>query len=130
MTFINIPYVTIARENEHNLFKGAVTENYVAQQLKAMGHELYYWKRKNNEVDFIIQEEDKVIPVEVKASLNKRSRSLNEYRRQYNPETSIRISAKNFGMVEDVKSVPLYAVFVWAVVKSKLHSIISSPKYL
>lgn len=111
MTLINIPYVTISRENEHNLFKGAVTENYVAQQLKAKGHELYYWKNKNNEVDFIVQQEDKVIPVEVKASTNKRSRSLKEYIRQYNPEWSIRISAKNFGLAEGIKSVPLYAVF-------------------
>jgi hypothetical protein len=111
MTFTNIPYITIAKENEHNLFKGAIAENYVAQQLKAKGHELYYWKNKNNEVDFILQEDDSIIPVEVKASTNKRSRSLKEYIRQYNPRTSIRISAKNFGITDDIKSIPLYAVF-------------------
>ena len=52
MAMTNTPYVIINRDNEHNLFKGAITENFVAQQLKAKGHALYYWKNNAHEVDF------------------------------------------------------------------------------
>lgn len=112
MAITRIPYMTMVRENEHNLFKGAVAENYVAQQLKAKGYDLYYWKNNTHEVDFILQKGEAIIPVEVKASTNKRSRSLMEYMRQYQPPQSIRISRKNFGCVDGIKSVPLYAVYL------------------
>lgn len=111
MAMTKIPFVMMARDDEHNLFKGAVTENYVAQQLKAKGYELYYWKTNTHEVDFLIQIDDKVVPIEVKASTNKRSRSLMEYIRTHGSPQSIRISKRNFGKVEGIKSVPLYAVF-------------------
>jgi predicted AAA+ superfamily ATPase len=55
MTMTRIPYMTMVREQEHNLFKGMVTENYVAMQLKAKGYELFYWKNNTHEVDFVIQ---------------------------------------------------------------------------
>jgi hypothetical protein len=48
MAITRIPYMTMVRENEHNLFKGAVAENYVAQQLKAKGYDLYYWKNNQS----------------------------------------------------------------------------------
>ncbi|GAU78648.1 ATP-binding protein [Fusibacter sp. 3D3] len=112
MAITRIPYMTMVREHEHNLFKGAVTENYVAQQLKARGYDLYYWKHNCNEVDFILQKDEQIIPIEVKASTNKRSRSLMAYIGQYQPRQSIRISKKNFGCVEGIKSVPLYAVYL------------------
>lgn len=112
MAITKIPYITMARPNEHNLFKGAVAENYVAQQLRAKGHDLYYWKNRKYEVDFIIQDDERIIPIEVKATTNKRSRSLMEYIRQYQPAVSIRISRKNFGITAGIKSVPLYAVYL------------------
>lgn len=111
MTMAKIPYQIISRENEHNLFKGAVTENYVAQQLKAKGYEVYYWKNNTHEVDFILQKEAEIIPIEVKSSVNTRSRSLKQYIEIYKPDLSIRISQKNFGLVDGIKSVPLYATF-------------------
>ena len=52
-----------------------------------------------------------IIPIEVKSSDNIRSRSLNEYVNKYSPEYSIRISSKNFGFENNIKSIPLYAVF-------------------
>jgi len=112
MSLTKIPYVTIAKENEHNLFKGAITENYIAQQLCAKNHELFYWKNKTYEVDFIIQREDKIIPIEVKSGSNTRSRSLMEYKRQYNPDICIRISSKNFGFYNGIKAVPLYSAYL------------------
>lgn len=112
MAITRIPYMTMVRENEHNLFKGAVAENYVAQQLRAKGYDLYYWKNNTHEVDFILQKNEAIIPIEVKASTNKRSRSLREYMNQYQPPQSIRLSRKNFGCVDGIKSVPFYAVYL------------------
>ncbi len=112
MSLTRIPYVIIAKENEHNLFKGAITENYVAQQLYAKNHDLFYWKNNTYEVDFIIQKDEKIIPIEVKSGGNTRSRSLMEYKRQYNPEICIRISTKNFGLSKGIKSVPLYSAYL------------------
>ncbi|MCA0386331.1 MAG: AAA family ATPase [Firmicutes bacterium] len=112
MAMTRVPYMTVAKDDEHNLFKGAITESYVAQQLKSKGYDLFYWKDNANEVDFLLQKESDIIPIEVKASTNTRSRSLKEYIRQYHPQVSIRISKKNFGLSEGIKSVPLYAVYL------------------
>ena len=112
MNMARIPYLTRARENELNLFKGPVTENYVAQQLKAKGYQLYYWKNNTHEVDFIIQKGDSIIPIEVKSSTNTRSRSLREFVRQYGSAESIRLSKKNFGYVDGIRSIPLYAAYL------------------
>ena len=92
--------------------KGAITENYVAQQLAANGLNLYYWTSDSTaEVDFIWQADAKVIPVECKSNERVRSKSLNVCVDKYHPEYSIRISGKNFGFENNIKSVPLYAVF-------------------
>ncbi|MCH4886950.1 DUF4143 domain-containing protein [Acidaminobacter sp. JC074] len=91
---------------------GGITENYVACELTSLGYPLYYWTSKGTaEVDFIISVKGMPIPVEVKASTNTRSRSLSEYIKRYNPAFSIRISQKNFGFENNIKSVPLYAVY-------------------
>lgn len=63
------------------------------------------------EIDFLIQNEDGVIPVEVKSSDNTQSKSLKTYVDNFNPKYSIRVSSKNFGFVNNIKTVPLYAVF-------------------
>jgi predicted AAA+ superfamily ATPase len=97
--------------------KGALTENYVAQQLQASGLNFYYWESKNQaELDFVIQLENKVIPIEGKSWETTRSQSLEVFRKRYNTETAIRVSAKNFGFENGIKSVPLYAV--WCIGKN------------
>ncbi len=101
----------------HNLqisdkMRGMLAENYVAQELYAKGITPYYWVSDNQaEVDFVIQMRDSVIPIEVKSSDNVRARSLGIYRNKYMPEYSIRVSTKNFGFENGIKSVPLYALF-------------------
>ena len=95
------------------LFKGAITENYVANSLNVNGYCLYYWRSKYEaEVDFILQNESGIIPVEVKVSINTKSKSLNEYINKFNPKYSIRLSLKNFGFENNIYSIPLYAVFL------------------
>lgn len=97
-----------------NDFKGALTENYVCFSLAVNGYFPYYWESKGNaEVDFLIQDKDGyIIPVEVKTSDHVRAKSLQQYIKKYNPKYSIRISGKNFGYENGIKSVPLYSVFL------------------
>jgi predicted AAA+ superfamily ATPase len=109
----NIPKNIVLTENGFGgEAKGAMTENYVAQELIAGGHTIAYWESNGKaEVDFLIQTEDGVIPVEVKSETNVQAKSLKEYVRKFEPAYSVRISAKNFGFENNIKSIPLYAVF-------------------
>jgi predicted AAA+ superfamily ATPase len=93
--------------------KGALTENYVASALVSNGYTPYYWESDGKaEIDFLIQTKNgAVIPVEVKSAENVRSKSLLQFISRYTPQFSIRISAKNFGFENKIKSIPLYAVF-------------------
>lgn len=97
--------------DKNEMFKDILTENYVACELYPKFKELYYYTFDKYEIDFLIKIEGDVIPVEVKSGRRTNSKSLNEYVRKYNPKLSIRISSKNFGLENNIKSVPLYAVF-------------------
>ncbi len=86
----------------------------MANQLVCNGYDLYYWQSDNTaEVDFLLYTGDGIIPVEVKASDNTKSKSLNVYIDKYNPKYAIRISTRTFGYdpKKRIKSIPLYAVF-------------------
>ncbi len=99
--------------NEANLYRGMLTENYVAQALAFNQIPLYYWRSKYNaEIDFLISIDGHVVPVEVKASTNTKSKSLKVYREQYSPEFAIKLSANNFNVSNGVKSIPLYAAYM------------------
>lgn len=111
-TLLEIQYNDILLDNDF-LYKGNIAENYVAQTLVRNDISLYYWKSKSDaEIDFILYNKDGLIPIEVKASDNITSKSLNSYIKQYNPKYSIRISTKNFGFNNNIKSIPLYAAFL------------------
>lgn len=98
--------------SEAERFRGIFAENYVACALRTNGYELLYWESDGtSEVDFLIIKDDHVIPVECKSGNHVKSRSLSVYRGKYHPAYSIRISTRNFGMADQIKSVPLYAVF-------------------
>jgi len=98
--------------NREFRFKGGISENYVAQCFASKNMDLYYWTSGNEaEVDFLISNQDGIIPVEVKAGEQTRSRSLNVFMAKYKSKYAIRISAKNFGFENNIKSVPLYATF-------------------
>lgn len=96
--------------NKNMLYKGVLAENYVAEVLYNKYKELYYWQLGSSyEIDFLINIEGDIIPIEVKASDNVTSKSLNYYIERYKPKYSIRISTKNFGFSNNIKSIPLYA---------------------
>ena len=95
------------------IYKGIIAENYVATQLLVNKNPLIYWESGNQaEVDFILYNNDGIIPVEVKADDNVGSKSLKIYMNRYNPSYAIRISTKNFGFANNIKSIPLYATFL------------------
>ncbi len=92
--------------------RGMMAESYVASELHWKGINLHYWNCNNRaEVDFVVQLDDEVIPIEVKSADNVRAKSLSTFISKYNPKYSIKLSTKNFGFVNNVKSIPLYAAF-------------------
>lgn len=93
-------------------FKGGMTENYVNLQLVSNGYKTYYWmSERGAEIDFIIQREGNIIPIEVKSADNTKAKSLNVYMQSFKPKYVIKLSAKNFGFEGGKKTVPLYAAF-------------------
>ena len=94
-------------------FKGALSENYIMQALVANGINPYYWTSPGKaEVDFVFQDrQGNIIPLEAKSAENVRSKSLRSYCDIYKPEYSVRVSGRNFGFENGIRSIPLYAVF-------------------
>ena len=104
--------VVIHTPHNFNGFKGALAENYIMQALVVNGMKPYYWSSQGKaEVDFVFQDrQGNVIPLEAKSADNVRSKSLRCFRDTYKPVYSIRVSAKNFGFENNIKSIPLYAI--------------------
>jgi len=105
---------TLLDENRiFNEFKGALTEQYVLQQLKCEKNlSVFYWSADagTSEVDFIIQMQEMMIPIEVKASENLRAKSLKVYREKYHPEISIRTSMSDYRKEDWLVNLPLYGL--------------------
>ena len=98
--------------DEINDFKGGMAENYVNVQLSINGYRTYYWESARGAgIDFVIQREGQLIPIEVKSADNTRAKSLKVYMDMYKPAYAIKLSAKNFGREDNKKIVPLYAAF-------------------
>lgn len=94
---------------------GVLAENYVAQELSAYDIPLYYWKGKADaEIEFLLEFDGGIVPLEVKAGKRVSSPSLEVYRRNNKVNKVFRVSQKNFGLDNNIKSVPLYAVFCLA----------------
>lgn len=94
-------------------FKGVLTENYVLCELVNLQEDIpYYWKSGNTaEIDFVVQFEEKIVPVEVKASENVKARSLRVYRQKYKPEVLVRSSMRNLKKDDDLLNIPLYMLW-------------------
>lgn len=94
-------------------FKGALTEQYVLQQLKTVkGLNIYYWtaERGTAEVDFVIDNGSDIIPLEVKAEVNLQAKSLKVYREKFQPQLSIRTSMADHKREEWLLNLPLWAI--------------------
>ena len=93
-------------------FKGALTENYVAQELIATRHkEPYYWTSQGNaEIDFLLEEEHEIYPLEVKAGLSQKKKSLLVYHQKYSPSKLIRTNTMNVKHDGAIYNYPLYLI--------------------
>lgn len=99
-------------DNIFTEFKGAFTEQYVLQQLLALGLKPYYWSNTKtpSEIDFIIQDSLRVIPIEVKAEENVRARSLAQFIKDTPGLKGLRISMKGYVDQEWMENIPLIAI--------------------
>ena len=94
-------------------FKGALTEQYVFQQLKTLPNiETYYWtnERNTSEVDFLLDMGNTVVPLEVKAEVNLQSKSLKAFFEKYHPVLSVRTSMSDYKLENWLLNLPLYAI--------------------
>ncbi|MBT3258122.1 MAG: ATP-binding protein [Deltaproteobacteria bacterium] len=110
------PVDLLARgERLFNEYEGAFVENYVAQQLVShFGHRLYYWRSKGGraELDFLCEFGGEICPLEVKAGINPKSKSLKSYDSQFKPPTLARANLLNLKKDGKILNLPLYAVFL------------------
>ncbi|KDB48035.1 ATP-binding protein [Glaesserella parasuis] len=94
-------------------FKGALTEQYVLQQLIAnQDNPVFYWATEKGtaEVDFVVQQKQAVIPIEVKAEENLKAKSLKVYVEQFQPERAFRFSMADYREQDWLVNVPLYGI--------------------
>ena len=92
-------------------FKGALTENYVLQTLVANGLKPYYYTFDNKyEIDFIIQYQNEIIPIEVKSGKSVNNTSLKVYNEVNKPKTRIRLSMKNLSKDDNLINIPLFMI--------------------
>jgi len=97
-------------------FKGALTEQYVLQQIVSERDEVpMYWtpQKPTAEIDFAIERDSGLVPIEVKADENLRSKSLRSYIDRFHPDAALRFSLSNYREQEDMTNVPLYAIGPW-----------------
>lgn len=121
INMLNIDYKGIMLDEDSTItsntmrIMGAITENYVVNELISNNLNLYYWyELQKCEIDIMIDTKDGIIPIEIKAGTNKKSTSLNYFRDKFKnniSNVSYRISQNNFGLENGIKSIPLYAVF-------------------
>lgn len=109
------PAIVLEKTELFTHFKGALTEQFVLQEMKTQSIESGYWTPDEgvSEVDFVVQGKTGVYPVEVKAATNTKAKSLGVYMTAYHPSFAVKTSLRNFSMARDVRSLPLYAFSRW-----------------
>lgn len=96
-------------------FKGALTEQFVYQELLTINEQPFYWAKENSqaEIDFLIQKDNKIIPIEVKSGLNLQAKSLKVYIENFKPEIALRVSPATYKVSNNIIDLPLYAFKTW-----------------
>lgn len=109
-----LPADLLPADGKSAAFRGAINENYVLQQLVSRGVHAHYWGTVSKaEVEFVARSRSgEVVPIEVKSGRHVTARSLTAYRRKYQPPYAVRVSARNFGIENGIRSVPLYAAWM------------------
>lgn len=107
------PEILVGGEQIFHEFAGAFTENYVGQQLRAVcGPDLQYWKNRSGkaEVDYLFEKEGEIFPLEVKAGINLKSKSLQSFDTKFNPSLLFRTSLRNLRKDNKICNIPLYCL--------------------
>jgi hypothetical protein len=108
------PEIIIEKDAVFKEFKGAITEQFVLQQMSGMAEikDCYYWTTDASaEIDFLFSYKNLIIPVEVKAGENLHAKSLRVYIEKYKPDISIRTSLRNLQYAEGLINIPLFVFF-------------------
>jgi predicted AAA+ superfamily ATPase len=93
-------------------FRKGIFENYIAQSLVCNGYKPYFWESNSQaKVDFVIEKEHRLLPIEVKVDNHTRSKSLSVFHSLFNTNQSIKVSTRNFEYSNHIKYIPVYAVF-------------------
>lgn len=110
--FSLLPQTAMSGNRLFTEFKGILSENYVMQSLvRQYGNSIFYWTSGNTaEVEFVLQMNDDIVPVEVKSDNNIKAKSLAQYRQKYAPSLSLRLSTRNLRRDKDLQNIPLYLV--------------------
>ncbi|MCR4623929.1 MAG: ATP-binding protein [Alphaproteobacteria bacterium] len=110
MTHIDVKSL-LENDKLFNDYNGAITEQYVLQEFKTCRDlQIYYWASNRAELDFVIQLQNEVIPVEAKATVNLKAKSLKSFRDKYHPKKSIRTSLADYEKNQGLFNIPLYDV--------------------
>lgn len=106
------PKMIISPTEIFSEFNGAFTENFVATQLVTANiSEMFYWTSKSDaEIDFVIEKNNKILPIEVKSGMSRNKKSLLSYIQKYSPEQTYRISPRNYIAQDEMINIPLYGV--------------------
>ena len=94
---------------DYGNYKGYVAENFIAQELRCAGvRDLYCWEGRTSEVEFLVEKEAQIVPVEVKSGHATQSKSLKVYEERYQPQTSFVLCAKNGETRNSRHYIPIY----------------------
>lgn len=113
---LSLGYKDILMDDTPNTNKGAVTENYVLNELLCMQKNPYYWRSGNSaELDFLFENDGKVVPVEVKAATNTQAKSYKQFCKKFAPAKGYKLSLKNLAVNDcegcSTVSLPLYLLW-------------------
>jgi len=110
-SLLDLPVESILND-DYGIAKGYFAENFVAQELQTAGRRnLYSWTERNSEIEFLITDNDVIVPLEVKSGLRTQAKSLQQYIRRYSPSKAVILSKKNFAKKSGscIQYLPLYA---------------------
>ncbi|GHT05962.1 ATPase [Bacteroidia bacterium] len=102
----------LAKDSIFTEFKGALSEQFICQQLFNPNDSIFYWttEKSTNEIDFLMSAWDTPVPIEVKSGFNTQAKSLKVFREKYQPKLSFRLSLNDYNKTDDLIDLPLYAV--------------------
>jgi predicted AAA+ superfamily ATPase len=102
----------LAKDAIFTEFKGALSEQFICQQLFNPNDSIFYWttEQSKNEIDFLLEAWNTSVPVEVKSGFNTQAKSLKVFREKYQPKLSFRLSLNDYSKSDDLIDLPLYAV--------------------